>query len=1679
MAVTQERPERIVSHGSERDVNAPTAIGPETQLTASRLIGLSIWRLEWGLALVRMIWVVAALVVSSISDSMESVRGILLIASLSAAGYGVGVAMILRAGAIREAALLGIALDAALVITMVSVVSFQVSRNDSTVFFATTLVPTTITALVVSIAMLRLRLWPAIGFGLFMTVVPTSLAVLLADDSSVYDDLVTGGLRTAAGASIFGLLGQIFQRTRLDMIRSVADARRLYAESEREAGDRGLLVELGGIVSQSLDVRETYERFAETVRSVLPADRVSVNVYDEDRDLLVTTYISGTGIDEWQETDTHTLDETALGLVVREGRGLVTGGTEHRSSNMPSIVAGTRAGLHSAAAVPLRHQGKVIGTLGLRSSDPDAYDEDSLFLLDRIGEQVAPAVANARLYSALEREAEERTVFAEISRILTASPDISDVYDEFAAQVGRLISWDRISLNVIEPSTGRLRTAYAAGLSIAALPTGMPRPPGSRSVLEYVARTGESLIIDDIRQMRDRFPDSDGAIDAGLLSGIYVPLVSNGVFIGTIATGATKPNGYTRQDLELLERIAAQVAGTFANAELRRRTDRQAHEEAALAEISRVMTSSLQMEGVYEQFAKQLRALMPADRVSLIDIDVEPGYRSVRYVNGLGMSATDVMEKHPISAGGLLEAALRSDRGLMISDLDAQIDQFPGSLVVYESGIRSVLYVPLRSHGVIVGILGVASKETGTHTDYHFELLQRVSGQIAGVIANAQLHEQADRQASEESVLAEIGRIINSSLGIETIYDQFAEQVDRILPFDRIAITRLGPGEGEYTISHVTGAEVPGLEVGTVWKLDETPFGPALRGGETMFLQSGHPEENDDFARGMALSQDAGISSSLVVPLIQQDRPIGFFSVRSRVSNAFTEHDAVLARRVAALVSSAITNSELLTRSNRQADEEAALGEIGRIITASLNIEDVYGRFAEHLRALMPADRVSVIEIEPDSGEMSIRYVREFPDEAPRLRTAQDWRPNDLMTQVAETGESLWVPDIGAHVSDNEAMRVVHNSGVRSLLYTPLRSQQAVIGLLCVVSTSVDAHNETHSRLLERISAQIAGALANAKLHERSAQQAREEAALGQIGRIINASLDVEAIYDQFADQVQLILPFDRLAIAIRNPDKTRFTVAHITGVSVPGLLIGTTREIADTNLVSVFEDRETLIQQGGEGAERVPFVPGVSEGLSSSVIVPLISRDEAIGFLALRSKAERAYSRPQIDLAQRVATLVSTAIFNSELYERAEAQATERAVLAEIGRIAGSSLDIDAVYERFVEQVGKLIEFDRISISYVTRNRNSSAGSRAYVETQTGFGIGREIPARAFIGTRLGRTIRRRRGAVLDEAEINEFFENLPWPNEINARSMMCVPLISDGNMIAGLAISSIKPGSYDDRDLEIAVRVGGQIAGAAENARLHGALQQASEELKDINKQKTELMTNVAHELRSPLTALNAFMELVLDGTAGEVPEQQHSLLSKAYRSSARMQGILSGFSNLEMAEDARVPLTLTMIDIETSISNSLDLLQPAADHSGIGIKFEPTGLMPLVEADRQAVGQVVSNLASNAIKYSREGDLVTVNCEVVDDEVVVSVTDTGIGISPEDQERLFERFYRGSDPAKLQIGGTGLGLYVSKGLVERHNGRLWCQSEPGSGSRFSFAIPIEQPEEASFAAENASIS
>jgi signal transduction histidine kinase len=239
---------------------------------------------------------------------------------------------------------------------------------------------------------------------------------------------------------------------------------------------------------------------------------------------------------------------------------------------------------------------------------------------------------------------------------------------------------------------------------------------------------------------------------------------------------------------------------------------------------------------------------------------------------------------------------------------------------------------------------------------------------------------------------------------------------------------------------------------------------------------------------------------------------------------------------------------------------------------------------------------------------------------------------------------------------------------------------------------------------------------------------------------------------------------------------------------------------------------------------------------------------------------------------------------------------------------------------------------------------------------------------------------------------------------------------------------------------------------------------IQRARRDLVEAVDEKVELVSTVAHELRGPLTSTRAYIELIRDGAAGEVNERQQSMLDRAMRSATRMEQLIGLFLNVERAENDRVKPVLESVDLASVARDMTDSMAPLAADREITIELHNVDVLPSVQGERQSTDQVLANLLSNAVKFSPDSSAIIVAGYLEAGQAGLTVSDRGVGISSEDQKHIFQRFYRSEDPRKRRVRGTGLGLYVSRRLMEKMGGHIWFKSIPGDGSTFGFSLPAE---------------
>jgi signal transduction histidine kinase len=287
-------------------------------------------------------------------------------------------------------------------------------------------------------------------------------------------------------------------------------------------------------------------------------------------------------------------------------------------------------------------------------------------------------------------------------------------------------------------------------------------------------------------------------------------------------------------------------------------------------------------------------------------------------------------------------------------------------------------------------------------------------------------------------------------------------------------------------------------------------------------------------------------------------------------------------------------------------------------------------------------------------------------------------------------------------------------------------------------------------------------------------------------------------------------------------------------------------------------------------------------------------------------------------------------------------------------------------------------------------------------------------------------------------------------------------VPLLREDQIIGSLSLTRKTPGEFSPGVVELLKTFATQSALAIQNARLFREIADKSQQLEAASRHKSEFLANMSHELRTPLNAIIGFSEVLAERMFGEVNEKQAEYLQDILSSGRHLLSLINDILDLSKVEAGRLELELGRFHLPTALDNALTLVRERASRHGITLDLAVDPEIGEIVADERKVKQILLNLLSNAVKFTPEGGRVDVTATAADDVITIAVSDTGIGITPVDQQAIFEEFRQvGHDDAHKQEG-TGLGLTLAKKFVELHGGRIGVQSQVGHGSTFTFTLP-----------------
>lgn len=298
------------------------------------------------------------------------------------------------------------------------------------------------------------------------------------------------------------------------------------------------------------------------------------------------------------------------------------------------------------------------------------------------------------------------------------------------------------------------------------------------------------------------------------------------------------------------------------------------------------------------------------------------------------------------------------------------------------------------------------------------------------------------------------------------------------------------------------------------------------------------------------------------------------------------------------------------------------------------------------------------------------------------------------------------------------------------------------------------------------------------------------------------------------------------------------------------------------------------------------------------------------------------------------------------------------------------------------------------------------------------------------------------------------------PILRELDAGSVLACTVLTKQRPIGVLIVTHDDNGrTFGEGDREFLSVLGGQAGTAIENASLFEELRRAYEELKQLDYMKSEFISIAAHELRTPLAILMGYTGIL----EGMVPAEIKQYATIILRNAGRLRALMDEMLNLDSLERGASFVRLEAMSLSEVVSETVDDLRPLADsrHQVVRLELPPQDVR--LTTDREKFGMVLANLMANAIKFTPPEGRITVRAATHPDGVIVEVEDTGIGIAPGDQQRIFDRFYQVEDSLTREHEGMGLGLSIAKGMVELLGGRVWVDSEPGKGSTFRFTVPL----------------
>ena len=910
-------------------------------------------------------------------------------------------------------------------------------------------------------------------------------------------------------------------------------------------------------------------------------------------------------------------------------------------------------------------------------------------------------------------------------------------------------------------------------------------------------------------------------------------------------------------------------------------------------------------------------------------------------------------------------------------------------------------------------------------------LVKQVADQLSLALENARLFEDAKKSAFELSVLNEFGSELATLEKIEQVAECVYKYTSQLLDTSNFYLSIYDLENDEITpllvVRDKERIQYPPKKIGN------SPTDYILKSKESLLVNVNFPKQMKALGIDYIDREDeAPPTCFLGVPLLIGQKTFGALGVQSfDNANLYQEHHRELLTAIASQAAIAIQNVRSFEETQERNKQLASLNEI--IVSASHSL-DLSKMLSDVLQKYLDAIEfdialISLFNLQREQLELLASV--NLPDFA-LDKFKDEGLSGTLCESVYEIKDIHFIENI-EHANEQERQSL-QSFDANIYLGVPLELRGATVGTLCAFRHEEGRVDIDTINLAISISRQIGFSIENAQLFEDTkAHQTKLSEAL-QVARMGYFEYDLTNGIITITDEMLSLV-----GTSSTDEGGNQFPLREIMR-----------RFVAKEDRKAIFSaTREIIDKPDNQKIKReIRFITRAGETVWVEIIFTA-AKDEKNKYSKILGSSQDITERKKSDEALR---------------RRNEYLAAS----SEIGRLVTSTLELQAIFSRSVNLIVERFGFYHASIFII-----EETGFNAILQEATGK-IGEKLKKQKHslaVGSNstVGKATSSGKVVAINNTAIDSLHKYNPFLPETKAEA--AIPLRIGNRIIGALDIQSKEVNAFSEDEISILQLLADQIAVGIDNARSYNIAQQAVEEMREVDRLKSQFLANMSHELRTPLNSIIGFARVILKGIDGPITELQKQDLTAIFNSGQHLLGLINDILDLSRIEAGKMELTFDQVNMTELITSVMSTATGLIKDKPIELKREIPEDLPLVRADAMRVRQVLINFLSNAAKFTDEGEII-VKAQVDPSSkehpmVMISVTDTGPGIAQEDQPKLFQPFSQVDASLTRKVGGSGLGLSICQHLIQMHGGKIGVHSSLGKGSTFYFSVPIYQSE------------